>query len=82
MPNNRFLRVLHLNPRMVHIKHHLRHFNDTANPTVHGEGLTNRIRHRLTSNPLIPNNPNSIIHISGDGMGHKHRRPAPLKFKL
>ena len=90
MPNS-FLHLLSLHPRYSFMKKNLSHFNQSTNPKVHGEGLVHRVRklHHLmgsgSSHHYTPQD--GIIHAEvfpgfGKGMGHKHRRPAPLRFKL
>ena len=84
MPNS-FLHLLSLHPKYSFMKKNLIHFNQSANPKAHGEGLVRRVRHLMGHGGLInkhinPSDPH-ILTWKGDGL-HKHRRPAPLRFKL
>ena len=94
MPNNRFLHLLNIHPKYMHLKRHMHHFHQSANHKAHGEGLVPRIHHRKLHHlmgsghygayiPTNNRNPTEISSkLSGDGTLHKFRRPAPLKFKL
>ena len=97
MPNNRFLHLLNIHPKYMHLKRHMHHFHQSANHKAHGEGLVHRTHHRklhhLMGSGRGPNSdyvpprkdfvpPQIPRELLGDGMSHKFRRPAPLKFKL
>ena len=87
MPNNRFLHLLNIHPKYMHLKRHMSHFHQSANHKAHGEGFVPRIHHRklhpLTgSGPQEKYTPIEVMPGFGKGMTHKHRRPAPLTFKL
>lgn len=93
MPNNRFFHLLSLHPKYTFMKKNLLHFHQSANPKATGEGLVHRSHHRRShhslagrgwiSDPGDTGGQESNHHRIGSGsMGHKHRRPAPLKFKL
>jgi len=75
MPNS-FLHLLTLHPRYSFMKKNLKHFNQYVNPKIHG-GLINHVYEHKHIDPSDPH----ILTWKGDGL-HKHRRPAPLRFKL
>ena len=96
MPNNRFLHLLNIHPKYMHLKRHMHHFHQSANHKAHGEGLVPRVHHRKLHHLMgsggayhdfipIDKHPVPIRGsdpLAGMGMSHKFRRPAPLKFKL
>lgn len=66
MPNNRFLHLLNIHPKYMHLKRHMHHFHQSANHKAHGEGLVPRIHHR------------KLHHLTGSGDTH-FKMGAPLK---